>query len=774
MAPISCLVTFCRKWTLKDRVEMEALLRDLLPTSRVTWVPDLRCCETMDPLSIILKSAETQPSALGVARIIMDYCVAHANRSRNLAFLAPFFHSLHRVMNNFPDEALERLGRIAFVEAPQRAYIIDNHIIVHPPTLRLRFWKSIKKPLCKTKDPILQLHFSSSTPDESNYRFPLPVFMASFDALWHNMKEKPAGCYSNPNLEMPGSKRTSRWRMIYSAVQLKGRLWTKPHVECHNFNLESFDNPAIAALVAYKWNTIGFSYWLFRFLCQCCYYVLVIVAAISQVYLVNPKNLIGVFGAIVVMAAVFVWLEIVQAMQQGWKKYTRSYYNGLDLIVFFVPMAASIDQIIVILQNDPNGNSRLLSFSIVIVFFHMLFELRVIESVCKYVTIIQQAVLKIKVFFVIFAGGILAFAAGILHLLHACPVGDCDRSNGPPFPTNFLGALFSTYFFLGGIYDPVSDQFDSEDWAFHLMMVMFLFFTVILMLNVLISLMNTAFDKIEDIWRLAWIQSRLRFIESAENMSYDIPGFRQQNNWFPEEIYFTATEQKVEAYRRRHRTKRTNKDSDKLVEDWERGSESESCVEASDKREKEKSLEVVNKLEEFPRPGIGGTRNLDSGSPDEGSGAASPEQSLTKDNELNSKNKGNGINRIEHDRNWVPGQPEGDENMIPGMRAADLSKVDVAGTIAAMHDLELRAQVEMTNLQQPLLKEHERLMREFVSQVTRHQEMMEQQQLQMKEQQDLTQMLRSQLAEQMGHADQRHERTEILLQDLLSHVRETL
>ncbi|KAF9342285.1 hypothetical protein BGX26_007870, partial [Mortierella sp. AD094] len=76
----------------------------------------------------------------------------------------------------------------------------------------------------------------------------------------------------------------------------------------------------------------------------------------------------------------------------------------------------------------------------------------------------------------------------------------------------------------GGRYDPVGTEFKSEYWAFHVMMVLYLFFIAILLLNVLIALINVAFTKGDDGWRLSWVGNRLRYIEDAENMSYNITG----------------------------------------------------------------------------------------------------------------------------------------------------------------------------------------------------------------------------------------------------------
>ncbi|KAF9115494.1 hypothetical protein BGX27_007623 [Mortierella sp. AM989] len=477
---VSCIVALCHYWNPEDRTYFEQMMTELLPADQITWVPNaadsskdmaVRRYGHEDPLALLLKMAETQPAAIGVAKVVMDYCVNHANSSKNLAFLSPIFGSMHEVMTLFPEEALECLSRIAFIPAKQRSYIIDNHIIVHPPKFRLQFWKPVQQQLCDTTDPIMQLHVSPTKPNASNDKFTHPVFMASFDALWFYHDASPAP--------------------VDGVVTTKSGSRKDKHTE------------------------------------------------IEMTRIMTASTMRGNSAT------------TIQQAFQGWSRYKVSTYNILDVFSFLVPMAASVDQLVVISQDDPHGNVRLLSFSVLIVFLHMLFELRIYESVCKYVTIIQQAILEIKVFFVIFAAGIVAFSIGMLHLLHGCGAGVCPKSDST-FTRHFFGALSSTYFFMGGRYDPISDKFDSDDWAFHIMMIVYFFFTVILMLNVLIALVNVAFTKGDDGWRLAWVESRLRYIESAENMSYHIPGYRQTRSWFPKEIYFTATKQQVNTYKEKY------------------------------------------------------------------------------------------------------------------------------------------------------------------------------------------------------------------------------
>ncbi|KAF9963842.1 hypothetical protein BGZ70_007156 [Mortierella alpina] len=156
------------------------------------------------------------------------------------------------------------------------------------------------------------------------------------------------------------------------------------------------------------------------------------------------------------------------------------------------------------------GNVGIFSFAAIFIFLHILFELRVIGTVCKFVTIITKAIGKIRVFFFIFAA--------------------------------------ATYFFMGGRYDAVNEDFGAENWQFHALMMIYFFFTVILMLNVLIALINGAFNDGDETWRRVWLLNRLQVVESAENLSYLIPGYRQSSPWFPREIYYSATDKEVREF----------------------------------------------------------------------------------------------------------------------------------------------------------------------------------------------------------------------------------
>ncbi|KAF9902900.1 hypothetical protein EC991_004372 [Linnemannia zychae] len=612
----SCLVPLCEAWSTKNQEYLTELVSAILPKKRITWIPDSKPKTTLDPLAILLKKAGKQQSVLGLVKVVMGYCIAQATQHTNLAFLSPIFASMDKITKHYPEEALKCMGRIAYIPVKHPAYIWKNNIACRKVApLRFPVIEMIRrivmtdeaKKRWMLRDPIMHFKYKmNKTVQDVEDNDERPVFMASFDALLPYAErsskkkseenkntnkdtnslredERRAGGSESGSREKGGTskgrrfagiimgkkgwqseadanqgegnaentneghspqdcdlfgeplvvKKTTWWKVLFHAF--RSRLYlVYPTVKCHDFDLEFFANPAIDALVTYK--------------CR----------------------LYGVFIAIIAMGFIFIILEILQLIQ-NWKRYLESHYNFVDIVTFVLPPIASGMQLYFIRSQDMSANNRALSFSVLVVFFHMLIELRISKGVCKYVTIIQQAMVEIWIFFMIFAGCIVAFTITLLHLRRSCAYEGCTR--GPTeYPRNFLGALSATYFFLGGRYDPVRLELDAnvdEDWAFHIAMFIFLFLTTILMLNVLIALINVAFTKGGDGWRKAWVEARLRYIESAENLSYRIPEFRQAYaEWFPKEIYFTTTAKEVNIYKEKYPRGRRQDDIRALIDDW--------------------------------------------------------------------------------------------------------------------------------------------------------------------------------------------------------------
>ncbi|KAG0251863.1 hypothetical protein BG011_007344 [Mortierella polycephala] len=600
----SVLTRICDDWTSEQQGEYEHFVTALLDEPFASWLPKPQPNILKNPLSkLLIFKTMKEPQAVGLAEIIIDYCIRQAKSSKNTLFLFPVLHCMCALIHPkyyHAELALRTLRQLAYLPVKSRSFIFHHHTISHPPESPLRFWAPRSPRLHMCRDPVLQLARTCKH-DPLNENFHRALFVARFDMLWLSVDpfvqaprppttEKPIllikilcymiwrkrklfiskaapsqsfnmGVYDNPKkaAEIQHSRDTDPEH--YRISECQRRLYSAEHVKCHEFTLEMLDNPAIAALVEYKWNTIAFYYWLIRFLCQLCYYILILTAVLLQVYSQGHPALYGLFVAITVYSCIFLWLEMIQ-LSRTRMKYFRSIYNIADIGAFGLPLAGSINQLL-IYDGKISGftpqlvNGWLFSFAILAISIHFLLELRINRTVCHFVTIIIRIIVGIRVFFFIFFGGILAFTVALLHLLHSCAYDSCEEfmSNLEPgpkpsgeFPRHFFHAISTTYFLMGGRYEPLNDVLNSENWALHSVMIVYFFFTVILMLNVLIALVNVAFTVSDGTWRLVWIRNRMRYVEMAENMSYHIPGFRESYNCFPEEIYYSATPQQMMAF----------------------------------------------------------------------------------------------------------------------------------------------------------------------------------------------------------------------------------
>ncbi|KAG0039262.1 hypothetical protein BGZ82_008994 [Podila clonocystis] len=487
----------CNPQSEKSLDKYRVFTQSVLESLDVRWMPESSYTDGENPLSILLEGATTQPLCM------------------------PELNQLH------PELALKICQQSTYLRVSDRHVVIDNHAVVNIPSVR-RLWSNWESPIYKCRNPLLQFRFSPNPPEPMNAYFTERVFFAPFILLW-SVTTPPEDCsldFVQSNLPpLP------RWKIFFHLVLHQFKPNSHIYVRPHYYDLEKLNSPAIEALIQYKWRKFAYALWLTRFSVQC------LLEYFNYRALKNARNL-DVYIKVVVPAL----------------HYFGSFYNILDLAAFLVPLATSINQMINISQKNENGATWDLSFSIVIIFFHMISELRVLEGVGKYVAIAIRVLGEIREFFGIFALGILSFTIAIQHVLRGRAVGElAGCSSDSNFPCNFFEAITSTFFIMGGRYDPVSKELDASasgvlDAPLQIMMLVYFLFTVVLMLNVLIALINIGFIKGEVIARLLVLENRLRYVEIAEEMSYHIPGFRESSNWFPREIYYTATGAQVSEY----------------------------------------------------------------------------------------------------------------------------------------------------------------------------------------------------------------------------------
>ncbi|KAF9287035.1 hypothetical protein BGZ68_002303 [Mortierella alpina] len=478
------LAVVIENWTPEHYDKLERFMAVFLSSPSGTMHPTI---ESVSYVLSVLHSGRKDPRSIGIARILIDKCIMQARAAMDPEYLVQIMRGLPELLNPKHSHsvlALHTLRRLAYFPVSSRKFIINHHIIAQPPTFQLWPWGKHTRPLHLCKDPILQLS-GKRIYDPQNDNFTRELFVAPFDMLWEIRRRKGS---SEAARKVTAINPVRLVIQVLRAFLYKLTPTRNTPVRCYDFTLEMLDNPALAALVEYKWNTIGFKCWLVRFLCQCCYYLLVIVTVLMQTYGSALQSSETLYFAIISCSAMFLYLEFIQCFRD-WGRYFKSMYNLVDLLAFSFPLAAAISRLL-ILRNIITAeemamqlNAGLFGFSIPMVSLHLLFELRVLKT--------------------------------------------------------------------GGRYDPITEDLKSDNWAFQILMIAYFFFTVILMLNVLIALLNVAFNNGDTSWRQVWLRNRMRVVESAENLSYQIPGFREAYDWFPREIYYSVTHEQSKGYKRR-------------------------------------------------------------------------------------------------------------------------------------------------------------------------------------------------------------------------------
>ncbi|KAG0204550.1 hypothetical protein BGX28_003556 [Mortierella sp. GBA30] len=244
-------------WKPTDHEICEELLTSLLTSENIRWVPRPDYTRENNPLYVLLEKSRQAPLAMGLANIIIQYCLRKSKEEEDYLFMSPVVSCLPELCDDshpHQEIALDILRTMAYVpvKPSSYSYIIDNHIIAHPPEMRWPFWRSNERPLYKCDDPIFQLYLSSKPHDSQMDKFVKRIFVASFGMLWEvNNKASARELH-----EIAGSSWLGKTRLptLACIVWYSCNPRRQAYVTRHNtFSLSVFDNPALAALVEYEW-----------------------------------------------------------------------------------------------------------------------------------------------------------------------------------------------------------------------------------------------------------------------------------------------------------------------------------------------------------------------------------------------------------------------------------------------------------------------------------------------------------------------------------------
>ncbi|KAF9953189.1 hypothetical protein BGZ72_005614 [Mortierella alpina] len=542
------IASICRSWSDQYRREHEQLLKSLLNGPHLRWVPR-RCTKEHNPGLIILERSRTEPTILGLFHILVDYCIARATVEQDTLFLWPITSCL-RVLSDrsFPHRGLARriLHRLNFLPAPSKSFLVDHLAVAHPNDFIMKcVWNAIAIDfrVDNYKNNVLHLDRSAGrwgTPNPLKDKHSRELYVATFDMIWEE----------NPVTTTTTATPASAWRYFIRFILGSTSIFPakSKHLRLHDHTLDVMSNPALAALVEHKWNTLGFQFWVLRFCLRCGYYTVILVTVFIQIYSKSSlKDSQGITLNEKLTASVFAL------------GYTVFIHESITLMAFHhsrhrdigiasrhgtlnkSDIAAYIAYILVLLLSYLP-----LSFIVPLIGLQFLFELRVNKAMCRFVTIIVGIVSDIWIFFVIFFVSNVAFGTAILHLCKSI-----HNDSTSKFPANFYLAITSTFFFMAGRFDPISVEFDKGYWELHLMMVLYLFFNIIILVNVLIAIINVAFSSANTHWQLVWQKHRLGFAANAEELVKSVSFKAPKKHDWPQEIYYTVTPSQRRAYEKR-------------------------------------------------------------------------------------------------------------------------------------------------------------------------------------------------------------------------------
>ncbi|KAF9149290.1 hypothetical protein BG015_008917 [Linnemannia schmuckeri] len=529
------LIRLCNSWTPESHERLLVFIGALCGSPSFRWVPALNTGLNANPILILLNRLQNYLYIIDIVEVMINYCVRQAKADSDLQFLGPVFHSLrialefHKVDAGLMSRALRTF---AYFPAREYNFAIDHHAIASTP-----FESNADRMLHEWKDPVLQLT-SKPAGVLINERLTPYLFVASYDMLWTVE-------------EIPVPKR--RDLAILQKIILILTSTSRKRYVCHPFELEDLDNPALVALVRYKWMKFGLMYWLLKTVFYGYIGGFFLFTVIWDIYfdytssymrVVRDTNMalswifaLGSFRELVV-------LIILKMKLRG------KVYRAVEILSSLIPTIGYLTGSHFVYDMTNSDVYRfILCLSVLILMLQFLFEFRVMRKVGSFLSVLGRTFRSIWVLLGIFAYLIIAYAISFLYMKYGLCIDDSCSNRPDAKPDNPFIATTLTYFMTGGLYEMAETDIKNRNWMAHILLATFLF-SVTIMLNILIGMVNHAFDSDGKYATLEWMENRMYLVTRAENTLRGLPFISQENSLrFPKSIYYTATPQQVRDYR---------------------------------------------------------------------------------------------------------------------------------------------------------------------------------------------------------------------------------
>ncbi|KAF9397497.1 hypothetical protein BGX21_008801 [Mortierella sp. AD011] len=463
------------------------------------WIP--REQPSLNPIQQAIKSRNHD-----IVPTLVDYCIENAKR-HHPAYLMPAIQSLNDLMEYHRELTVRMFSEASYIRVKNKPYVSDNAIVAKPP---YQIWKSNHTPWRKFTNPVFSL------------RSQLP-FQVSRPKTWIGFLSRlvqPKRIKSFPvSPKEPRDPSASHG----STGEEKKRRLTVAQISA-NAGIDKYLS---------GWDAVIYT-------------------------------VIGLGGVCLLYELWKLCLD--------WRRYARYSYNYLSLFSFCSSIIGCILSIIAYHgPHNVQGPDQIwwISFAILGVYINILFEFRVFEKLGAsgaFVYSLIRIATKIVWFVAIFGLSLVAFTHAFLHILYtrkdSCAIltGDaqtaCEAAQ-TEFPQNPFQALLATYFFIAGIYDPLDNDLGpaNPDYSFKILLAIFIAFTVILMMNLLIAIMNDGFSESKEEGQSTWLRQWSQVIVDVELFMMS-QSQRENRDFFPDYIYYGAIPQDVEEYERKGSAKR--------------------------------------------------------------------------------------------------------------------------------------------------------------------------------------------------------------------------
>ncbi|KAF9344662.1 hypothetical protein BGX34_005451 [Mortierella sp. NVP85] len=400
--------------------------------------------------------------------------------------------------------------------------------------------------------------------DRMNKTFKGQVYVAPYSLLWRHTNEE---AMRRSSVDI--SAKPEHAKMIATLIWTTLNPCRGKAVLANFSDLDFFDNPAVEALIQFKWDSTAWMTWVFRCILQLFYFALIVIVLLAQIYqLMRIADLRVFLYSIIAMSLLFLYLELRQFLAD-YRAYLSSPYNAIDVAVLIAPLMGSIQLLfsIAMYENtDAPGYSRSLSYSILFIFAQVGFELRVFRNICRITTFIWFILFEAIIVCFILAGFIISIGALLLHMVwgmnHDCTLIDENGNTivGPwscptrdtDFPRDAVGAVFASYYMMFGQYDALNKELQARDTDIGYLVCACFVATVVILMNIVIAITNSGITKATYYAHLDWLSNLLRASVTTEELSVSAREYREQVDLFPHCVYYAPSSSLVEEFKKKH------------------------------------------------------------------------------------------------------------------------------------------------------------------------------------------------------------------------------